>query len=173
MTASTPSRRPNMQATPEEFLQAQAELLAAYGAQTESQFVHLPEVNLLTHYLECGQGDPVIMIHGGNSFAASWAPLLRPLARHFHLFIPDRPGCGLTQMVDYRGVSFREHSVAFVTAFCDSTGIERSSVVGNSIGGYFALARPRSRDYLRSKARTNQSIYLAATVVSYTFAGTD
>jgi pimeloyl-ACP methyl ester carboxylesterase len=147
MTASTPIRRPNMKATPEEFLLAQAELLAAYGAQTESQFVHLPEVNLLTHYLECGQGDPVIMIHGDNSFAASWAPLLRPLARHFHLFIPDRPGCGLTQRVDYRGVSFREHSVAFITAFCDSIGIERSSLVGNSMGGpfafTFALAQPQ------------------------------
>jgi pimeloyl-ACP methyl ester carboxylesterase len=139
-TASTPSRGRNMQTTPKEFLQAQTELLAAYGAQTESQFVHLPEVNLLTHYLECGQGDPVIMIHGGNSFAASWAPLLRPLAPYFHLFIPDRPGCGLTPMVDYRGVSFREHSAAFVTAFCDSIGIERSSVVGNSMGGYFAFA---------------------------------
>jgi pimeloyl-ACP methyl ester carboxylesterase len=90
--------------------------------------------------LESGQGDVVLMIHGGNSFAAGWAPLIQPLSREFHLYLPDRPGCGLTDKRDYRGVSFREHSVAFVKRLLDRIGLERVSLVGNSMGGFFALS---------------------------------
>ena len=129
-----------METTTDQFRDAQARLLEAYGAQADSHFVDLAEPALRTHYLECGQGDAVMMIHGGNSWAASWAPLLQPLSRHFHLYIPDRPGCGLTEKVNYRGVPFRENSVAFVKSFLDLIGVERVSLVGNSMGGYFALA---------------------------------
>ena len=129
-----------MQTTTEEFGKAQAKLLAAYDAHPESHFVGLPEPPLRTHYLECGLGDPVVMIHGGNSFAASWAPLISPLSRSFHLYLPDRPGCGLTDKVNYRGVPFRQHSVAFLKGFLDAVGVERVSLVGNSMGGYFAFA---------------------------------
>jgi len=80
--------------TSDEFRDAQTRLLEAYGAQTESHFVALSEPALRTHYLESGRGDAVLMIHGGNSFAASWAPLIKPLSRQFHLYLPDRPGCG-------------------------------------------------------------------------------
>ena len=126
--------------TSDEFLDAQAKLLEAYRAQSDSHFVDLSEPALHTHYLESGQGDAVLMIHGGNSFAASWAPLIEPLSREFHLYLPDRPGCGLTDKVDYRGVPFRKHSVAFVRSLLDRIGIKRVSIVGSSMGGYFAFA---------------------------------
>jgi pimeloyl-ACP methyl ester carboxylesterase len=129
-----------MKTTSDEFRDAQAKLLEAYSAQTDSHFVDLSEPALRTHYLESGHGDAVLMIHGGNSFAASWAPLIQPLSRQFHLYLPDRPGCGLTDKVDYRGVPFRQHSVAFVRNLLDRIGIERATLVGNSMGGYFAFA---------------------------------
>ncbi len=124
----------------DEFRDAQARLLEAYGAQADYHFVDLSEPVLRAHYMESGQGDAVLLIHGGNSFAASWAPLIEPLSRQFHLYLPDRPGCGLTDKVDYRGVPFREHSVAFVRSLLDRIGLERVSLVGNSMGGYFAFA---------------------------------
>jgi len=46
----------------------------------------------------------------------------------------------LTDKVDYRGVPFRQHSVAFVRNLLDHIGIERATLVGNSMGGYFAFA---------------------------------
>jgi pimeloyl-ACP methyl ester carboxylesterase len=86
------------------------------------------------------------MIHGGNSVAASWAPLLREVGGAFHAFAPDRPGCGLTYRQDYRGVPFREHAVKFIGDVMDGLGLERATLVGNSMGGYwalvFALANP-------------------------------
>src|SRR5258706_858025 len=129
-----------LETTSDEFRDAQVKLLEAYRAQTDSHFVDLSEPALRTHYLESGDGDAVLMIHGGNSFAASWAPLIQPLSRQFHLYLPDRPGCGLTDKVDYRGVAFRQHSVAFVRNLLDRIGIGRISIVGSSMGGYFAFA---------------------------------
>jgi pimeloyl-ACP methyl ester carboxylesterase len=130
----------SMGATADEFSDAQARLLCAYEAVAQSRFVHLKDPPLKAHYLESGDGEPVVLLHGGNSFAASWAPLIQPLAAHFHLYLPDRPGCGLTEKLNYRGVSFREHSAAFVKRFLDAAGVERAALVGNSMGGYFAFA---------------------------------
>lgn len=67
-------------------------------------------------------------------------PLLAPLAARFHIFVPDRPGCGLTEPVDYRHVDFRKHAAHFVEAFLDALALPQVTLVGNSIGGFFSLA---------------------------------
>jgi pimeloyl-ACP methyl ester carboxylesterase len=89
---------------------------------------------------------PVILIHGGNSVAAGWEPLLSLLQDDLRLYAPDRPGCGLTDKLDYSSVPFREHAVAFIGSVLDELGLGRVSLVGNSMGGYwallFALAHP-------------------------------
>ena len=46
-----------------------------------------------------------------------FAPLVRPLASYFHLFIPDTPGCGLTQMADFHvSLLSRENRVLLTRA---------------------------------------------------------
>jgi pimeloyl-ACP methyl ester carboxylesterase len=94
---------------------------------------------MTVHVLEAGSGDPVLLLHGGNATAAQLAPIMAALQGHFRVIAPDRPGCGLTDMIDYRGVPFREHSLDFVTGVMDELGLPRAAVVGNSMGGYFAL----------------------------------
>jgi pimeloyl-ACP methyl ester carboxylesterase len=89
--------------------------------------------------LEGGQGDPVLLLHGGNGVAAQWEPLLSRLSSGFHIYAPDRPGCGLTDMFNYRDVPLREHAVNFVRSTMDALGLKTVNLVGNSMGGYFAL----------------------------------
>ena len=134
------------------FREAQERLFAQTGTRANSRFVTIPEPAMRVHVLEAGSGHPVLMIHGGNSVAAAWEPLLSLLQPHFHLYAPDRPGCGLTEKIDYRRVAFREHAVAFVRSVMDVLGLERASLMGNSMGGYwalvFALANPDRVDRL-------------------------
>ncbi len=134
------------------FRAAQETLFAQTGTQARSRFVAISEPAMRVHVLEAGSGQPVLMIHGGNSVAAAWEPLLSLLQPHFHLYAPDRPGCGLTEKIDYRRVAFREHAVAFVRSIMDALGLEQASLVGNSMGGYwalvFALAHPDRIDRL-------------------------
>ncbi len=106
------------------------------------------------HVLETGltRPGPMVMIHGGNSVAAGWEPLLSLLQNDFHIYAPDRPGCGLTDKLNYRGIPFREHALAFVGGVLDGLNLPRVTLVGNSMGGYwsllYALTHPERVDRL-------------------------
>jgi len=126
--------------TVEQFSVAERNAFRAYGAHPESRFVTLPGSGMRTHYLEAGRGQPLLAIHGGNSMSAAWAPLVPALAGNSRLIMVDRPGCGLTDKLDYRGVAFRQHSVEFTRDFLDAIGVRKTSIIANSMGGYFALA---------------------------------
>lgn len=126
------------------FLSAEARLLAETGTIVHTRTLMVSDPAAMVRrvrVLEAGPegAPPVVMIHGGNSVAAGWEPLLSLLREDVHLFAPDRPGCGLTDMVDYHGARFREHAVAFVGSVLDGLNLGRASLVGNSIGGYWAL----------------------------------
>ncbi len=123
----------------ERFWQSQNLLLAGNGSRVHSQFVQIAEPRLRVQVLEAGEGEPVLLLHGGNGMAAQWEPLLSRLSSGFHIYAPDRPGCGLTDMFSYREVPLREHAVKFVLATMDALGLQTANLVGNSMGGYFAL----------------------------------
>ena len=124
----------------EEFSAAERIAFQAYGADPESHFVHLAVSNMRTHYLEQGRGSPLLAIHGGNSMSAAWAPLVKSLAGTSRPILVDRPGCGLTDKLNYRGIPFRRHSVEFTRSFLNAVSVEKTSIIANSMGGYFALA---------------------------------
>lgn len=126
--------------TPEQFADAESSAFRAYGANPEPHFVTLPGSGIRAHYLESGRGQPLLAIHGGNSMSASWAPLVPALAGNSRLIMVDRPGCGLTDKLNYRSVAFRQHSVEFTREFLDAIGVRKTSIIANSMGGYFGLA---------------------------------
>lgn len=123
----------------EEFKKAQQKLLDKYAVSARSSYLKLTKPTFTAHLLEAGQGDPVLMLHGGGSFACQFAPLMASLQNDFHLFVPDRPGCGLSDRVNYVGVPFREHTVDFISGILDSLKLPKVSLIGNSMGGYWAL----------------------------------
>jgi len=123
----------------EAFKAAQAKLLRKYGIPETSRYVKLERSKLKAHVLEAGEGEPVVMLHGGGGIAAAFAPMMGSLQKDFHLVVPDRPGCGLSDRIDYNGVPFREHAVNFVSDILDRFNLKKASLVGNSMGGYWAL----------------------------------
>ena len=130
----------------EKFKKAEQALLKKYHITAHSKYVKLSNPPLSVRILEAGKGDPVIMLHGGGAYASQFAPLIGSLQNNFHLYAPDRPGCGLTGMFNYTGVPFREHAINFVNGVMDSLSLNKAALIGNSMGGYwallFALAHP-------------------------------
>ncbi len=126
--------------TPEDaFRAAQARLLAATGTRAMSRAVRVH--GRWVHVIEAGAGRPVVLVHGGSAgVAASLAQLMSRLQDGFHLFAPDRPGCGLSDAPSYRGVRLREHAGHFLEGLLQALGLERVNLVGSSMGGYWALA---------------------------------
>lgn len=91
---------------------------------------------LVTSYLEAGQGDPVVLLHGGEYGAGAevgWENNIAALAAHHHVLAPDMLGFGDTAKVidfnDGRGMRIRH-----VARFCAELGVTSAHFVGNSMG---------------------------------------
>ena len=121
------------------FKKAQQGLLQKYSVDANSKYLKLEKPALTAHVLEGGRGDPVLMLHGGVAVACQFAPLMRSLQSEFHFLAADRPGCGLSDKIDYRGIALRQYAVDFVTSVLDRLNLPKAALVGHSMGGVWAL----------------------------------
>jgi len=48
------------------------------------------------HYLDEGQGPPVVMVHGNPTWSYYYRHLVGALSRHHRVIVPDHIGCGLS-----------------------------------------------------------------------------
>jgi pimeloyl-ACP methyl ester carboxylesterase len=130
----------------ERFKRVQERVLAKYAVAARSRFIRLHKPTLTAHVLEAGKGEPLVLIHGGGGCGAQYAPLLEGLQQSVRCYAPDRPGCGLTDKIDYVGIPFRTHVVDCMNGFLDGLGLPKAAIAGCSMGGYwglvFALAAP-------------------------------
>jgi pimeloyl-ACP methyl ester carboxylesterase len=91
---------------------------------------------LVTGYLEAGQGDPVVLLHGGEFGASAelgWEHNIAALAQHHRVLAPDMLGFGQSaKVVDFtngRGMRIRH-----IARFCAVLGLGSAHFVGNSMG---------------------------------------
>jgi 2-hydroxymuconate-semialdehyde hydrolase len=91
---------------------------------------------LVTSYLEAGEGDPVVLLHGGEFGASAelgWERNIATLAPRHRVLAPDMLGYGqsakVIDFVDGRGMRIRH-----VARFCETLGVRSAHFVGNSMG---------------------------------------
>jgi pimeloyl-ACP methyl ester carboxylesterase len=103
------------------------------------------------HYLEAGSSGPtVILLHGLGGDATNWALAIPALASKYHVYVPDQIGFGKSDkpIMNYRVATL----VEFLGQFYQKLGIEKATLVGNSLGGWtaaaFAIAHPQKVDKL-------------------------
>jgi pimeloyl-ACP methyl ester carboxylesterase len=91
---------------------------------------------LTTSYLEAGDGDPVVLLHGGEFGAGAelgWERNFAALSARYRVLAPDQLGFGrsakVIDFVDGRGMRIRH-----VARFCELLGVDSAHFVGNSMG---------------------------------------
>lgn len=90
------------------------------------------------HYVECGSGPPVVLLHGLASQLQSYTYALdRLLQSRYRLLIPDRPGSGYSQPGPDASL---QTQADLLSGLLRERGIGRALVVGHSLGGALALA---------------------------------
>ena len=91
---------------------------------------------LVTGYLEAGQGEPVVLLHGGEFGANArigWEHTIEALAQRYRVLAPDMLGFGesakVVDFTDGRGMRIRH-----LARFCEVMGVGSAHFVGNSMG---------------------------------------
>ena len=117
---------------------AQAALLARFAPDTRVSRIRWSQGE--TQLFELGEGPPLLLVHGGADGAFDWIPILSALARKRRVLVVDRPGHGLADPFDYRGVDLLDHARTFLRDILDALDLPAVDIAANSIGGLFAVA---------------------------------
>ena len=130
------------------YADAQARLAGHYDLAVESRVTETEAAGRV-HYLAGGNpdGDPILLLHGVGTPAATWLPLFPSLTDEYRVYAPDRPGLGLSAAPSYRDRDLRSFLVTYVLELLDDLAIDRPHVIGNSHGGLqsFLLAIDHDR----------------------------
>lgn len=108
-------------------------LKAARDHPPIGQFIEVGGTRL--HYVEKGQGDPILLVHGNGTMLQDWiiSGVADELARTNRVLIIDRPGFGHSPRP--RGTRFTAQRQGDLLAeFLKQIGAEKTLVVGHSFG---------------------------------------
>lgn len=113
------------------------------ATQAEPEYRHVEHDGCRTAFLDVGEGEPIVLIHGsgpGVSALANWQRTLESaLKSSFRLLAPDVAGFGDTMVPDGMALTHQSR-VEHLEGFLSALGLERVRLIGNSMGGALALA---------------------------------
>ena len=92
---------------------------------------------LRVYYEAYGEGEPLLLIHGGTATCESWASHLPAFAEHFRVFAPDSCGHGRTDN-PAGGLAYRVMADD-LAALIEALGLQKPLVLGYSDGGKIVL----------------------------------
>lgn len=109
--------------------------LARHAAKLTEKALELGDMHVA--YLDGGQGEPLLLIHGFGADKDVWAPVSRYLTDRFHVIAIDVPGFGeSSRPLDWR---YRiQDQVERVHQIAVALQLQRFHIGGNSMGGYIS-----------------------------------
>jgi pimeloyl-ACP methyl ester carboxylesterase len=109
-----------------------------------AEYVQLGAVK--TWYDEHGEGEPLVLMHGGLVDARFFEPNLAPLAEKFHVYTPERRGHGHTP--DVEGPITYQLMTDDTIAFLETVVGKPAVLVGHSDGAFIAMSVAMQRPEL-------------------------
>ncbi len=106
-----------------------------YGIGLRPESVKVGHLDV--HYLTGGEGEPLMVLHGGGDSGRAWLENAAELSRHYQVYLPDLPGFGHSQAI-YEDFDLSSY-VTFVEDFSRILGLGHFHLVGHSLGGGIAL----------------------------------
>ena len=128
-------------APPSSLAATEEALLATAGVPVERHETRLNGVRI--HYLTCGEGEPLVLVHGRGGAAALFTPILGALAAGRRVLALDLPGWGLSEKPPFIGHTASDAVHLWrdaLMSFLDDQGLVQTDLAGHSMGGLTALA---------------------------------
>jgi pimeloyl-ACP methyl ester carboxylesterase len=105
-------------------------------SKIQSQTINIDGLDV--HYYTAGQGEPLVVIHGGGGDARTWWDNITELSKKYTVYVPDLPGYGGSQPLV--GKYYIPELSEFMEKFAAKLGLEKFNLVGHSLGGGIALS---------------------------------
>ena len=132
------------------------DLLAQAGLDYSGGYVNVGGNRV--HYLDYGEGEPVLLIHGGGAGGAAWYRQIAALKDSYRVLAPDSPVFGLSSQPSILPTPLRRFTREFVQGFIEVLRLESVRIAGHSLGGFIALAHAIDSDpRIRSIALINSA----------------
>jgi pimeloyl-ACP methyl ester carboxylesterase len=97
-------------------------------------FVRVPGADV--HYMEAGEGPPLLLVHGLAASWRWWTPVLDALTRRHHVYAVDLPGFGLTRANWWFSL---KSAGRFICEVMEALELERADLIGHSMGGRICM----------------------------------
>lgn len=88
-------------------------------------------------YLEGGEGETIVMVHGFGGDKDNWTRFAREMAKGYRVIVPDLPGFGENLRLPEKGYGMTAQ-VQRLHAFVQQMGLREFHIVGNSMGGHIS-----------------------------------
>src|SRR4051812_50003304 len=83
------------------------------------------------HYLDEGEGEPLLMVHGNPTWSFYYRGLVEGLRDSYRTIVPDHIGCGLSDKPDDSRYDYTlESRVADLEALVDHLGLDGGLTLG-------------------------------------------
>jgi len=131
------------------------ERMAQFAATAEREAAGLERKEMTADqfhvvYLDGGQGDPLVLLHGFGADKDNWTRVSKYLTPRMRVIAPDLPGFGESSKPENARYSF-EDQVEYLHAIVQGLGLKNVSLGGNSMGGCVAaLYAAKYREEVKS-----------------------
>jgi len=115
---------------------------SAVAAETSSNFVEVDGVRM--HYLEAGEGPPILLLHGNPTSSYLWRNVIPHLDDMGRVIAPDLVGFGRSDKPEIE-YTFQDH-YRYVEGFIDALGLEDVTLVGHDWGSVLGLNYARQNE---------------------------
>jgi len=109
--------------------------LKAEFKNENSRFIKVD--GILVHYVDEGEGPPIILLHGTGASLHTWDLWTKKLKENYRVLRITLPGFGLSGPRLDKRYEIKDY-VDFIDNFVELVGIEKFYLVGNSLGGSIA-----------------------------------
>jgi haloalkane dehalogenase len=92
------------------------------------------------HYLDEGQGETLLLVHGNPTWSFYWRELVKALRGEFRLVAPDHIGCGLSEKPSAAEYSYTlQQRVADLGELIEKLDLQRITLVAHDWGGAIGM----------------------------------
>ena len=86
------------------------------------------------HYVDIGQGDPVVCLHGNPTWSYYFRNCVQTLKNHSRVIVPDHMGCGYSDKPQEYPYILSQH-IANLEYLCDYLRLDKVTLIVHDWGG--------------------------------------